>query len=210
MKLSAGAWLPDDEQDSVMLEAGLNYQGSKLRAALPYCRYARRAIDAGAHCGLWTVQLSQYFERVECFEPLERHVECWRKNAGWKLTNKLHQVALGEEERACGMKVVEGLSGRSHVEGAGDIKLNRLDDYYFEDVDLIKIDVEGYELFVIKGAEETIRKWKPVMIVEQKPHLGGNYGLSTTAAVDYLKSMGAVVKKEIVGDFIMTFEKEPA
>lgn len=205
---SAGAWLPDDEHDQVMLGAGARYQSAKLEKALPYCRKARTAIDIGAHCGLWTAQLAQYFERVEAFEPLQRHIECWKKNAGWKLSNRLHEVALGEKVGTCGMKVVEGLSGRSHVNGGDQFKMDRLDSHQFEDVDFIKIDTEGYELFVIKGAEETIRKWKPVMIVEQKPHHGGKYGLSDTAAVDYLKSMGYSVKQEIVGDFIMVFEQQ--
>jgi FkbM family methyltransferase len=203
MKLSGNAWLPDDEQDRVMLGAGVRYQSGKLEKALPYCRHARTAIDVGAHCGLWTVQLAQYFERVEAFEPLPRHIECWKKNAGWKLTNRLYPVALGEKEGSCGMHVVEGLSGRSHVNGGNDFLMKRLDDYAFEDVDFLKIDTEGYELFVIKGAEETIKKWRPVIVVEQKPHHGGPYGLSDTAAVDYLKSLGYQVKAEIVGDFVM-------
>ena len=41
-----------------------------------------------------------------------------------------------------------------------------LDDYLFEDVDLIKIDVEGHESSVIEGAVETIRKTFPILIVE--------------------------------------------
>ena len=205
MKFCAGAWLPDDEADQVMLGSGKRYQAQKLEAALPLIKQARTAIDIGAHCGLWTQQLAQYFERVEAFEPLPRHIECWKKNAGWKLTNRLHEVALGEKEGTCGMHVVEGLSGRSHVNGVGEFKMSRLDDYAFENVDFIKVDTEGYELFVLKGAEKTLLKWKPVMVVEQKPHHGGKYGLSDTAAIDYLKSLGAVVKEEIIGDYILTF-----
>lgn len=206
MKQSAGAWLPDDEQDTVMLGAGIRYQSAKLELAIPYCRHARRAIDIGAHCGLWTVQLAQYFAAVDAFEPLPRHIECWKRNAGWKLSNRLHEVALGPNRGSCGINVIAGLSGRSHVTDGAFYKVERLDDYAFEDVDLIKIDTEGYELFVIKGAEETIRKWKPVIIVEQKPKHGSKYGLSDMAAVDYLKSMGAEVQKELVGDFVMTFD----
>lgn len=210
MKKAAGAWLPDDEHDRVMLGAGLNYQGNKLHAALPLCRHARTAIDIGAHCGLWTFQLGQYFERVEAFEPLPRHIECWKKNAGMKLSCHLHEVALGDKEGAVGITVIEGLSGRSHVDGVGSYPMKRLDDYAFENVDFVKVDTEGYELFVLKGAEKTLLKWKPVMVVEQKPHHGGKYGLSDTAALDYLKSLGAVVKEEIVGDFILAWTHESA
>lgn len=202
---NGGMWLPDDEEDRVMISGGAQYQGSKLRAALAYVRKARTAIDVGAHCGLWTVQLGNYFQRVEAFEPLQRHIECWEKNAGWKGSCHLHQMALGEKEGKVGINLVEKLSGRSHVNGDGEIPMRTLDSFEFDEVDFIKVDVEGYELFVLKGAEKTILKHKPVMVVEQKPHHGGKYGLSDTAAVDYLKTLGAEVKQEIVGDYIMTW-----
>ena len=203
-RVNGGLWLPDDETDKVMIGAGVHYQASKLRAALPYVKQARTAIDIGAHCGLWTNQLGNYFARVECFEPLPRHIECWKRNIV-KQTCRLHEVALGKESGMCGMEIFDGLSGRSHVKGEGSFPMYRLDDYGFEDVDFIKIDVEGYEYFVLQGAEKTLLKWKPVMVVEQKPHIGGNYGLTDTQAVDYLKSLGAVVREEIVGDFVMTW-----
>ena len=202
---NGNVWLPDDEQDRVMLAGGAQYQASKLRAGLQYVKQARRAIDIGAHCGLWSVQLGQYFHEVECFEPLPRHIECWQKNVGWKLSCHLHEVALGDKHGTVGMEIVEGLSGRSHVTSEGTTPMRTLDSYGFDNVDFIKIDVEGFELFVIKGAEQTILKHRPVMIVEQKPKHGGKYGLSDTAAVDYLVSLGAEVKQEIVGDFVMTW-----
>lgn len=203
---NGGLWLPDDEQDKVMISGGAQYQGSKLRAALQYVKQARTALDIGAHCGLWTVQLGGYFQRVECFEPLPLHIECWRKNAGWKGSCHLHEVALGDQEGPIGMHIEPGLSGRSHVNGEGSYAMRRLDSYGFDEVDFIKIDVEGYEYFVIKGGEETILKNKPVMIVEQKPKHGGKYGLTDTQAVDHLVSLGATVKGEIVGDFVVAWE----
>lgn len=43
----------------------------------------------------------------------------------------------------------------------------RLDDFQFDgDIRLIKIDVEGWELEVIKGGKETIRKYKPYVFME--------------------------------------------
>lgn len=204
IRVNGGVFLPDGEKDRVMLGAGVQYQGTKLREALKYVKKARTAIDIGAHCGLWTVQLGAYFERVECFEPIPSHIECWHKNAGWKLSCRLHEVALGDSERTCGMEVVEGLSGRSHVAGSGEVPMKTLDSFGFVDVDFLKVDVEGFEYFVLKGAEKTLLENKPVMVVEQKRH-GGNYGLPPTAAIDYLVGLGAVVREEIVGDFILTW-----
>lgn len=196
-------WLPDGESDPVMLSAGSQYQHQKLMAALKYVKNSRTAIDVGAHCGLWSLQLGQFFERVECFEPLPMHIECWKKNVGWKRLCVLHEVALGAKPFSCGIKVVDGLSGRSYVTTGNDYRVEKLDDFKFSDVDFIKIDVEGYELFVIQGAMDTINRCRPVMVVEQKPGHAERYGLSTTAAVMFLEDEGYEVKAEIAGDFVM-------
>lgn len=47
-----------------------------------------------------------------------------------------------------------------------EVSLRTLDSYNFTDVDIIKIDVEGHEFDVIKGAEQTILKYRPVVQVE--------------------------------------------
>lgn len=205
MKLAENfsAWLPDDESDALMLANGVLYQSGKLAAAMQFVKRTRTALDIGAHCGLWTSQLALAFDKVICFEPLAEHIECWKENVGSRDNVILHETALGAEKGSCGIKVFHGVSGRSHVEGAGNIPITRLDDYKITDVDLIKIDVEGYEYFVAKGGEKTIRENKPVIIVEQKPGFGVRFGLGDLDAVEYLESLGASVMAEVAGDYIM-------
>ena len=41
-----------------------------------------------------------------------------------------------------------------------------LDDYEFDDVKFIKIDVEGHESAMIAGAEETLRRLRPTVLIE--------------------------------------------
>ena len=203
---NGGVWLPDDETDPLMISGGIQYQSGKFSEVMKYVKNDRVAVDVGAHCGLWTCQLSKFFQKVECFEPLPRHIECWNKNVGWRSNCSLHQVALGSQTGECGISVVDGLSGRSHVSEGTDMKMLCLDDFNFKNVDLIKIDVEGYEYFVIKGGEKTILESKPAMIVEQKKGFGGRYGVSDKSAVDHLESLGAVVRKELAGDYILSWQ----
>lgn len=207
MKRHNGAWLPDDERDAAMLFSGIEYQANKFDAAMAYINHKqmRRAVDIGAHCGLWTVQLGRWFSEVEAFEPLERHIECWRKNAGWKLSHHLHAEALGEESGTCGMHLVEQFSGRSHINGEGVYPMKRLDDYGFTDVDFLKADVEGYEYYALKGGERTLLASKPVMVIEAKGHDNG-LGLEPMAAIRYLEGLGAEVREVILGDYIMTWK----
>ena len=50
------------------------------------------------------------------------------------------------------------------------VTLRTLDSYGFEDVDIIKIDVEGHEFDVVQGAEQTILKYHPVVQLEMVEH----------------------------------------
>jgi len=58
---------------------------------------------------------------------------------------------------------------------------------------------------VLQGAEKTIIENKPVIIVEQKPNKGTKFGLSDTAAVDYLQSLGMKIHTVLAGDYIMVW-----
>lgn len=50
------------------------------------------------------------------------------------------------------------------------VQLKTLDSYNFEDVDIIKVDVEGHEFDVVLGAEQTILKYQPVVQLEMVEH----------------------------------------
>lgn len=190
----------------------LLYQGAKYRAALKYTTDRRRAIDIGAHVGLWSYQMMHDFIKVEAFEPMPDHAACWEKNVGRKtFFRNLYPVALGADQRTVHIRTrTPNSSGDTGVEPDGEgVKVDQrtLDSFNFESVDLIKIDCEGYELFVCHGAEQTLLRCKPVVIVEQKPETGGpeRYGIGETDAVTYLESLGAVKREGIQGDYIMVW-----
>ena len=208
MRNRRGAWLPDNETDAALIEGGFSYQNHKFMEALRYVQpgRTRRAVDVGAHCGLWTIQMGRFFDEVECFEPLGEHVECWEKNCERKLSLHLHQCALSDHIGWSGITVVPGFSGRSYLHGDGAVLLRTLDSYDFDNVDFLKVDVEGHEYFVLKGAEKTLLRCKPVMVVEQKPGHAARFGLGDTYAVDYLEKLGATRKAEIAGDYIFSWD----
>lgn len=55
-----------------------------------------------------------------------------------------------------------------------DVQVRTLDSYGFDRVAAMKIDVEGAELDVIRGAAETLARWRPLLLVEieQRHHAG--------------------------------------
>jgi FkbM family methyltransferase len=69
-----------------------------------------------------------------------------------------------------------------------EVQVKRLDDFQFARVDLVKLDVEGAEWFVLRGGRRTIKKWKPPLFMEcVNTHL---FGYEAEELIDTLKSWG--------------------
>jgi FkbM family methyltransferase len=212
LKQHQGIWLPDGEAHltewmtkSGELIGGVGtYQIKKLRRAISYCEQYRTAVDVGGHCGLWSMQLVKHFQTVHAFEPVGAHRDCFILNVAKRAI--LHPCALGEKEGFVSIHTAPTSSGDSWVDPAvtdGDIPLKTLDSFELRDVDFIKLDCEGYELFALRGGEETIKQYRPAIIVEQKPGRAKKFGLGERDAVPYLISLGYRLAEEISGDFIM-------
>lgn len=117
----------------------------------------------------------------------------------------LHACALGDHEGSIKIRTEPTSSGDSRVDGDGDIPMHTLDSFNLQDVDFIKIDTEGYELFVVRGAEETIKRCRPVMIVEQKGHGMKFFGFRKEEGVELLESWGMKRAENMSGDWIMVW-----
>ena len=228
-----GIWLPDGEKhfsswmdsNGEIVDGRGTYQIKKWRACFPWIKNWRRAIDVGAHVGFWTIQMiEQKFSDIEAFEPVAEFRDCWWRNCTADIGMLrpgviLHEEALGAISGRVLMQI-PGLnggidSGGTHVgrlaatndEDPAVAEMRTLDSYDFEYVDFVKIDCEGYEAEVVKGAIETLKRWRPCVIVEQKPHkLGPNFGIEGTPAVDILRDLGAHMRTAISGDYIFSWD----
>ncbi len=184
------------------------YQIKKLRKALSYCTDFRTAVDVGAHCGLWSMHLAKKFAHVDAFEPVAEHRDCFDMNLASANNVRMHACALGEHEGLVKMRMPEAhSSGSTMIDGDGDIPLCRMDNFHLTDVDFIKLDCEGYELFSLRGGKQTIARDLPVVCVEQKPGRAQRFGLQERGAVDWLISeFGYRMAEAVSGDFIMVPE----
>lgn len=208
------AWMSHPKNRRDIVDGRQRYQGLKQDLAMKWCKQFRTAVDVGGHVGLWSFYLSRQFVSIHAFEPVAVHRECFAVNVTAPNVT-LHACALGEKAGSVSMKTAPTSSGDSFVSGhsmlaevagPGDIPMKRLDEFDFQDVDFLKIDCEGYELFVLRGAEEMLKRCQPCVIVEQKPGHAQNFGLPETGAVSYLQSLGAVLRKEISGDFVLSWD----
>ena len=129
-------------------------------------------IDVGAWYGPWSLRLAKRAERLIVIEPTARH-EVLRKilPASAEVIN-----AAASDEAGTGQlwtvghgSGTEGMSSMRRREihgGSLSVPLIRIDDLDVKDVRFIKIDVEGHELNVLRGAEETVRRERPRLLVE--------------------------------------------
>lgn len=230
-KLVGGVWLPKSEVhfEDMMLRnrkrsrvvAGKHtYQYHKIEAALRHQPAARRRVclDIGGHVGLWAMWLTEAFALVHSFEPVPLHADLYERNVDMTKA-RLHRIALGRESGSVSVTVPLLQTGGAHVatpqanpgakynpgndsETWHGVPMVTLDSLRIADVDLIKIDVEGYELPVIEGGRETILRWRPNIVIEQKGNEAA-FGEPRNAALDRLKSWGMREIQVISGDYIM-------
>lgn len=157
----------------VFTRTGDRFQYELLRAAMSLCREKRVAVDVGAHVGSWARALEQHFEAVLAFEPEPANFRCLRANTTRTLA---FNVALGDAPGEAGIAKHGANSGCWNLTPGNDIRIETLDSFNLEALDLLKLDVEGYEGRVLTGALETIRRCLPVIVFEDNglgPNLFG-------------------------------------
>ncbi len=161
-----------------------------LERELPlFCAMVRPndlVIDVGANVGIYMHALASRGAVVEAFEPQPSCVDVLRAYAAVNPKVHVHNVALGASEAHAVLRVpiVDGRAARgsaSLMDGdqtgpseSIDVDIRTLDSYGFVNVKAMKIDVEGAELGVIRGAAATIAQSHPVLLVEiEQRHHGG-------------------------------------
>jgi FkbM family methyltransferase len=131
-------------------------------------------ITAGANLGMYVRFYAKKFNWVYAFEPDPLNFHCMVINNQRDNVIKM-QAALGREAGFC--KVNNNGRGNrgafsitvpnSKLDATGAIiPVITIDSLPWKTVDLIQLDVEGFEINVLHGAKETIKKFQPVVIAE--------------------------------------------
>lgn len=195
-RLLPSAWMvpaADTYFQSMLDRDPRGFEMDHLDMVISHCRRFRTAVDGGAHIGTWSVELSGRFERVMAFEPAADTFACLRRNIAACSNVYPKNVALGE--RAGRAKIVDdvtrsGNTGSRYMidaPGEADVDVKPLDFYELVELDLLKLDVEGSELLALRGAEQTIKRCKPVIMIEVKRLRPGH---DPEAAVRWLNANG--------------------
>jgi FkbM family methyltransferase len=143
-------------------------------------KYKDTAVDIGANLGLWSYHLAKSFVRVESFEPISEYCDVIR-NTRRKNIN-VHNEALSSCPCTLEVQVPASKDGlllkSTRSDGTGSqsekraVPAKKLDEYSIDRVRLIRINVKGHEIEVLKGAERTIARFRPAMIIRvEQRHL---------------------------------------
>jgi FkbM family methyltransferase len=171
----------------------LDYQKEYLDTALSYCKNFRSSIDGGAHYGIMSYNLHKKFKNIHAFEVYDPVRNCLKENVKkFQMSNVIvYDHGLGESSKSVDLDLSRGTFGTfinpNNLQGLFVIK--SVDELNLEDIDFIKLDCEGYEPFILKGAELTIKKFSPVILLERKGHTS-RWGLDKFEPVNILKSWG--------------------
>lgn len=171
-------FLPDDEEmmqgQFPILDEQIDYVLEAIRSRHPDLQL-RTCVQAGGAFGMYPLRLSDYFKKVWTFEPLLANLQCMAANMGHRDNVTVSASALWHEDAKLWMdysKAVKNSYGAHHVSRSkthGEmVEADKLDDYVLEDVDLLWLDIEGAEVYALMGALNTIRRCKPVIVVEQR------------------------------------------
>jgi FkbM family methyltransferase len=175
---------------------------------LKYVKHWRTAVQAGGCHGAYPHLLSEMFDTVYTFEPTAISFHCLVNNCQSENIIKLN-AALGAEHQMISVSHNNGNLGANSIQGKGKIPMLLLDDFDFDHLDLLMLDVESYEDKVIAGGRKTIAKFKPVIFAECGVHAQRQF-LEELGYQEVARSSADVVYVSTHADSMTIVGEEPA
>jgi FkbM family methyltransferase len=177
-----------DHFGRILEESHRPYEEELLRLGVALTSKGDHVVDVGAHLGNHSIYWALAGRKVTAFEPNKLVAEVLRSNVernGLTSAVDIRVAALGEARAWGTVRQVDPTNlGSAMVEvGEGDVPIYALDEADLRPFALLKIDVEGRESAVLRGATTAIDRWRPFIIAEALSD-GGDTG-SLLAAVGY-------------------------
>lgn len=175
---------------------------SKLLDALALFNIGNKGefLDIGANLGAWSKYALSKFDQVHAFEPDKQLCKFIKRRFGGKIS--MYNVALSDTKGTSKfyVPIMDGNEIKSRgslkenanagfVQTTRDVIVDKLDNYKFSYVTCIKIDVEGNEFSVLRGGENLLNRFKPLLIIEieERHHKGESIKI-----FNYLSGLGYV------------------
>ena len=159
-------------------------------------------LDCGANFGYNAVLMGKRLNNkglLVAFEP--QRIIHQQLNSNLILNNIFnaitYQIALGDgTQSSTTMSPVDyesswvNIGDTSIGVGGEEVSIYKLDDFEFTQVNFIKMDVQGYELFTLEGAKELLLNYHPNLFIEIESHQLIKFSISEDQLINYIKSFG--------------------
>lgn len=188
-----------------------DYEQENIRFLSGNCKAGMTVIDIGAHLGLMSVIMAKLVGNtghVYAFEPTPKTVAIFKdiikKNKAEQIITPVNKaVSSFDGEMDFFVDEHEGSNANSLVSrpdkqrSAQKIGVTRLDSFVTEkklkELDLVKIDAEGSELDVLKGAFDTLKQFRPKVILAIHPSLVKNNRQALGTIYDLIQELNYTV-----------------
>lgn len=220
MKVIKGYFIPDkDYHYQEYFTQFDHYQEAQRNRALSYVSDWENAIDIGANIGLWSKELTKFFNNTYCFEPNIECLDCLKKNIDFSKA-QIFNVALGSKNSTNYLYSPNNTGASSLVNktkflGYDDdgkelwdqfdksvekkkVNIKNLDSFNLTKINFIKVDVQNYELEVIKGAKRTLEINDPVICIEEN-----SKNLDFSDTINLLKKLNYSILDRIGKEIIL-------
>ena len=193
-QLSDGLWVPStDAQIEQWREKGYPHMQDKcLKQFVKWCEKNNKKfsliLDIGAWCGTWSMAMQKYADQIYCYEPNKIHFECLIKNLKTFQHIKLHNHAVGNRDGKIKLTSETATQNTRVLLEEGETVILKLDSIDIHNPDMLKIDVEGLEMEVLKGGHKLLENIEFVMI--ELNNNSKKYGSSNKLIQKHMKNLG--------------------
>ncbi len=162
-----------------------------------------RFVDIGANIGMITLHARSLIGstgQIDCFEPNPECVERIRRHLQMNSIQNvtIHMCALSDKVGNLNLNLSSEHSGTATLTEVDEVKRALPvmvcvgDDLLMEGprINVMKVDVEGYEMKVLSGLEGTLKKFKPIIITELIDTHLSRAGTSVAAVTERLSILG--------------------
>ncbi len=161
------------------------------------CDRGKCSVDVGAHCGMYSYLMGRTSLHCLAFEP---NIRLHAQLKSQAINTTIYTCALSDHCFATELRIPrEGEClrlGCATIEPANrmttetvneTIRVRTLDSFHLSNVGFVKIDVEGHELAVLKGAADTLKTNFPRLLIEAEDRHRPN---AVSSVVSFLEEMG--------------------
>lgn len=145
-------------------------------------------LHAGGHLGFLSLALAQRFQQVYVYEAAADNYAWLAQNVAEEPRIHATYGALGDGQPVALIR--HKYSATHHARGPGNVPCYRIDAICPPGLDVLLLDLEGGEMVALHHAQETLHRWRPLLIVEEWPRWHRRYNRQAGDVARYVARWG--------------------